>query len=1191
MSVRFIFGRAGSGKTFHGLESVRRRLREDPIDGPPLLLMVPEQATLQTERALLSADIPAAHRAQVLSFQHLAFMVLESRGISTRQALSEPARAMVLRHLLQERRTRLRYYRRVERNAGFIDRLAETITELIAQAITPTDLLNDPTAPGDDPRQADKLHDLSMLYEAYLRFLGDQRVDPSQFFELATAQIPRCDWLQGGLLFMDGFAGLTRREALLLMALARQCAAVEVSLLLDPDLAAPTGRPGASHAARLFRKTRETWHELHQAFVDAGLTVEEPVLLRPAVPPRFANSPTLATMEQTLFAPPGSLPAAASFPGSATDHIELVQWPTRRLEVQYAVACIMRWVGDPQSPWRYRDLAILVRDLEVYHDLLVSELSAHGIPFFIDRRRPIAHHPLIELLRGGISLLNDRFGLDSVRLLLKTGLLPIEPDAADELENYILAHGIAGPEAWFGAEWTHLRRDVYIRRSEDAPAADGAALARINAARRSFVEAIRPLDGTALTGPLSGAEWATKLRQWMEALKVAAMLEQWITAAETAGDFDLAAQHRQVGRDVPTFLDDLRYALPDTPIPLEEFGGILEQGLSRLTLGLTPPTLDQVLVGTVERSRQPTLKGALVLGFNEGQFPRVPSEDSVLNDDDRAALRARGLPVNPPARVQTLDESLLVYIALTRASSRLVVSYAAAGEDGAVLRPSPYINDLRRACPGLEVNHRADPLRGGEAWNVMSRRDLTTRLALEMRAPPKMTEGDKCLPRWDRIYERALPILVEDQTTRWAFSSLAPIPPFKLSAQAPPLPLLKADAQTGKTALTTGVSAMESYAACPFQFFATHVLRLRQRQEAALAPVDVGQIRHAILEEFFHDLIQAGRALGDLTDADLDTGLRASCARAARRLSGAGILSHGRDAHALRGTRAELAELLLLQRDLAKVSALRPRATELAFGFEPPGLPSLELPLGGDRPPLRLRGFIDRVDLGPVNQEWLGAVTDYKDTRDKRLDFSRVYYGLALQLPVYLVVLRAHGQTLLTPPERTPGPVRPIAALFVSLARPYGLVDRPSAETSEDLGLDEPTSDDSEPAYKPRGMIRFAYRHALDATHQTKWSRYYRVYANKEGESGYENSSDGLPEPAFEAVLEFARRELTRLGRKIVDGDFDVRPVRLGNSFSPCTWCPMHSVCRVEVGLNDVRYLNALPRGAALQAIVDAVTE
>ena len=112
MGIRFVIGRAGTGKTHHCLEAIRQRVRSDPIDGPTLILLVPEQAALQMERAILApADITVVHRVEVLSFRRLAFRVLDHVAAPPRKALSEAARAMLLGSIVDRMAPTLRYYR------------------------------------------------------------------------------------------------------------------------------------------------------------------------------------------------------------------------------------------------------------------------------------------------------------------------------------------------------------------------------------------------------------------------------------------------------------------------------------------------------------------------------------------------------------------------------------------------------------------------------------------------------------------------------------------------------------------------------------------------------------------------------------------------------------------------------------------------------------------------------------------------------------------------------------------------------------------------------------------------------------------------------------------------------------------------------------------------------------------------
>ncbi|RYD02267.1 hypothetical protein N752_25990 [Desulforamulus aquiferis] len=51
MGLRFVIGRAGSGKSYTCLEEVREKLRVNQ-EGRPIILLVPEQATFQYEYLL-----------------------------------------------------------------------------------------------------------------------------------------------------------------------------------------------------------------------------------------------------------------------------------------------------------------------------------------------------------------------------------------------------------------------------------------------------------------------------------------------------------------------------------------------------------------------------------------------------------------------------------------------------------------------------------------------------------------------------------------------------------------------------------------------------------------------------------------------------------------------------------------------------------------------------------------------------------------------------------------------------------------------------------------------------------------------------------------------------------------------------------------------------------------------------------
>src|SRR5262245_56058322 len=144
MPVRFVAGRAGSGKTFRCLEAIRARLRESPVDGPRLLLIVPEQASFQMERALIeTADLAGFVRCEVLSFQRLAYRIFSETGADPRrgdQTIGSLGRIMVLRRLIRRERSRLTLLAQVADKPGLVRQVASALDELMRQEVSPDQL-------------------------------------------------------------------------------------------------------------------------------------------------------------------------------------------------------------------------------------------------------------------------------------------------------------------------------------------------------------------------------------------------------------------------------------------------------------------------------------------------------------------------------------------------------------------------------------------------------------------------------------------------------------------------------------------------------------------------------------------------------------------------------------------------------------------------------------------------------------------------------------------------------------------------------------------------------------------------------------------------------------------------------------------------------------------------------------------
>lgn len=1166
MGVRLILGRAGSGKTYSCLEAIRARLADALNEGPRLILLVPEQAALQMERALLADErLAGLGRCDVVSFRRLAHRILQRVGGGMPGVLTPTGRTMVLRSLAARHRGRLREFGAVGLRSGFLDALARAIVELIQEAV-PIERLEaaaQQAESGRDPSAA-RLGDLAVMYRAYLEYLGDRHVDPEGMLDLARARMDVAPWLTGACVWVDGFAGFTRQQVRLLAAQAARSAEMTVSLLVDPEEPRTVEQDGVPDRLSIFSRTQRTMADLQESLRDAGVAIEAPARLSPARPPRF-RSPELARLERNLFRARGTHAGGDPPSSAAAAGVRVVQAADRRAEVQAVAREVRRLALDRTAPLRYREIAIIVRDLEPYHDLISSALRERGIPFFIDRRRSVSHHPLVEWVRAALALRGDAAtAASAIAPMLKTGLTPLTDGAADALENYVLAHGLLRVAAWRGDDWTMPVRP-HDRDDEPLPT-ERQMLAEINAARRAIAEAIgdwwRADDASARTTATCRAQ-ATELMALSKRMNVAARLADWSDAAQRRGDADESQEHTQVWTELVRLLDELVAALGDEPLTHGEFREIVEAGLAGLDVGLVPPTIDQVLVSQIERSRHPPIRAAFLIGFSDGVFPRVASEDDLLGDAERALLEAQGATIRGGRATRLLDERMLAYIAVTRPSERLWISFPIADESGRPMSPSPYLPYVRAAlgdsCPPIAVVQAgsAEPDSCDTPGEVAAALGMALRrIAVCGESPASLGDTDM---RWLRLYEAAR-----------RDPRLHPALQRSLPALAPPeqatLDVAAITALYGRQK-PMSVSRIEAFAQCPYRYFAHYELRLRERATAEPDVRVLGSLSHHVLEQFVNDLIESNERLSDLSDTELADRLT--------RIADAAALVHaqrvgGDESEPQRLARQitrELPPAVQAQRRLAE-GGLEPAAVERTFGLHgEDALPPLRLrtPKGRD---VVFRGRVDRIDLHRAASGIDAYVFDYKSARSQRLSLDHVLHGVALQLVSYLLVLRDH-------PAAIGGrPVRPVGAFYVPLRAALQAVDHPCKAEAADFDPLKP--------YQPRGVIDFDGLLRLEPQlREGGRSRRFSAHVKKGGGLGNEDTTDTLTSENFTTLLDFVRRKLGELTDALLDGDIRIAPARIGNELA-CTHCEFRAVCRFEYASGFARVLPRRGRKAAM---------
>ena len=1128
MQVRFLLGPAGSGKTHRCLSEIRRELVESP-EGPPLVLLAPKQATYQLERQLFEQnEIGGYTRLRIVSFERLAGFITGELGAAPARVLSEEGRVMVLRALLLRHGESLTIYRGSAKRAGFVQELSELLRELQQHRVSPAALRQIAQRREPSDPLGRKLGDLARLLEAYANWLRERDMrDADHQIEHASDLLrrrranggPENAFKLGGL-WLDGFAELTPQERWVLLALIPHTPRMTLTFCLE---SIPHGDPGWlsvwSPTARLYRECLSDF----SARPDAEVRPE--TLERRSDTGRFSKSVALEHLEKhwslskcgVLSAECGVVEkyqgdAAPLVAASAQEGVCLFKCATPEVEAVLACREIRRFA---RSGGRYRDAAILLRGMAVYEDILPRILTRYEIPFFIDRRVAMSHHPLVELTQYALRILCHHWRIEDLFGAWKTGFFRPDDNAIDRLENEALKYG------WQGEIWRSL------------PPGGG----EFEPARRDLVQPIEVFS--AVLGNIAactGSVLANALGRLWTGLGVETKLAEW-------DQREKKTLHGTVWNEMQSWRKNLELAFSNQTLSVREWLATVEAGLAGLTVGAVPPALDQVLIGTVDRSRNPDLQLTILLGMNEGTFPLTPPPPKLLTELERDSLNDLQLNLSGNRRQFLGRERFFGYIACTRSRQRLVLAFAARNLAGEVINPSPFIAHVQSILPELPL------------------KDAHEHFGWEDGEHPSEMLGQAL--REERHFERSqhLTALLNLPAVQ---NLLRRLPIFRAVERVEPLPKELVGQLFGRE-LRTSVSALEKFAACPFQFFIHHTLRGRERPEFEIGARERGSFFHEVLAAYHDKLAGQGRAWRDLSPEEA----RGTVRQVAEELSR--TFNHGlMEANAAARFDSEnltrrLEEFIMMETSWMRHYSFDPWRTEYRFGLREAGLPAWRIELNEGRAVL-LEGKIDRVDiLRDVDSgERQAVVIDYKSGGAK-FDGVMTNHGITMQLPAYLNMLRFSVL-----PDSS-GKLAPAGMFYAPLLGDY----KPVKRRNESSGVRDP-DEERWRAFQFRG--RFVAEKARQFDDQAKVDcrgTHFAFQIKKDG--GFSaKPEDATPSKDFEALLDRNVETIRSIAQRIYDGEAKLDPYKKGTK-SACDHCDCHAICRVNVWTQPFRALSIGP--------------
>lgn len=1055
------------------------------------IIIVPEQYSHEAERELCAAcGDSMSLYAEVFSFTGLARRVMSTCGGGAAKYMDKGGRLLCMALAADRLRPKLRVYGSSCRKAETQELLLSALDELKTACITPDMLLAAAERIGGG--LGDKLSDMALISEAYDAAVSNGAADPMDRLSVVAQSVYDARLGAGKKIYVDGFIDFTRQEQQMLEALLLTGAELTVCLTID----------SLDGTNEVYELSRRACRKLMAAAKERGIECAVQTAGK-------EQSGALGYFADNMFNY-----GAETYPGGAPITLRTAEGVGA--ECEFAAARALELVREQGCRWR--DIAVAVRGFEDYREMLENAFRLYGVPLYTARRSEIMAKPLTALISGAYEIIQNGWEPDELISYMGTGLTGLSLDECDELSNYIFMWQLRGG-AWLRESDWRQHPDGY---GGDYDEQTEARLKRINELRRRIAA---PLIGLSRgsTQAKTAHEQAVALAQFLAELELPERLTAHAQELEESGREELSQEYRQLWGIIVNALEQSAAILGDMELNGAEFSKLFMLSLSKYDVGTIPVSLDRVSAGDFDRMRRRSIKHLIVLGCSDERLPMAQENAGVFSDDERERLAGEGIELGAGSG-ELWREFSLIYNCLSLPSEGLDLCMSLAGTDGDALRPASVYNraaemfglvpkpvdidDCRLSAPAPAISLAANAFHGGGSGAAAAAAEYFRRADSE---------------RYSRL-------------TAAADMNRGRLSPAAVEALYGAKPRMSA-------------SRIDKFSSCRFSYFCQYGLKAKPYRPAAFTPPEIGTFIHYVMEHS----VRRVRELGGFKRVD-DAELDAICQSVIDRYIHEELFDFSeksqRFVYLFKRICADAKQIVADTAAELRCSDFEPLELELDFSKARDIAP---MELGGEEGAMSLTGIADRVDGWVHDGKLYLRVVDYK-TGSKSFSLSDVWYGMGLQMLLYLFTLEENGAAHYGAREIVP------AGVMYTPAR--------KVMVSVDSEPDEQTVQQERDKSLSRSGLMLDDERLMEAWAAGKDRRYIPARFSKSGVA-----------PDSVASLE----RMGRLSRHIKDclgqmagqihgGSIDADPFYSGQRETACLRCDFYEACYFSDGENGEHY-------------------
>ena len=1027
---------------------------------------------------------------------------------------------MLIYSILSNKKNNLKFLGKSENN---IDMIMTQLTELKKHGVS-LDNLETLKENIEDTYLESKLNDIYTVYSQFQEKIKNNYIDENDSLTILKEQLDSTNMFDNTEIYIDEFVGFTKQEYDIIEKLLEKAYKVTISITSDELYKTKDA------SNDIFYTNKETISKILKIAKANNIKIEEPVKQEEIY--RFKNK-ELNHIEENLY----------NFPykkfNEDVTNLKLFLANNQYSEVENIARTIVKLVRD--EGYRYRDIAIITKNIDTYSNLCKAIFNEYKIPVYIDEKRDLSQNILVKYLISILDVFSKNWTYDSVINYIKSGFTNISQEDIYLLENYALEWNVRG-SSWYKQDWNF--RDADEKGEEQ--------IAHLNELRRNIVDPLVKLKNN-LSGKKSAKQISENLYKFFIENKIDEILAEKINKLNEAQEVSISAEYETSWKIIMQVLDEIVLVFGDENITFETYMQILKTGLGESKLGTIPMAQDEVTVGDVDRSRSHKIKIVFIIGLNDGMFPGTTKAEGFLNDADRQKILEKGIELAKGTVDRIYEDNFNIYKAFTTAEEKMYLSYSSSDMEGKSLRQSILISRIKKIF--AKVQEESDIIQ--RKSEICTKQNTFEELLINLR---DFRDGKEIDPIWFKIYN------IFDNDTEWKPKLESAIKALSYTNVPEKITKENVEKMYGDV-LKTSVSRLEQYSSCPFSYYLKYGLKLNEKETFNLEAVDTGTFMHDVIDSFFARLDEQEINIKQITDEEIEE-IVTDIIQDKLNLNKNYIYTVSAKYKILAGRLKKVVttSMKYIVQSI-KQSEFEVFGHEMEFGGKGQYKPITVKTDDGKR--VEIIGKIDRVDILKNPDGTYVRIIDYKSSI-KNIDLNQVVSGLQLQLLTYLNETCKVEDFL------------PAGVLYFNLSNP--------SISSEKNMTDEEIENKIKQEFKMKGLILAdvnIIRKMDTKIDETGTSTIIPAGIKKDGEINNLKTS-AISKEQFNYLQKYMNKLIKQISESILAGNIEVKPYyNTKLKTTPCTYCKYRSICRFDENsaTNKYNYISNLNKDAILEML------